>query len=76
MMPERLDRESVNEESTAPLPSRINTPRRKKIYRSLPKRKKKKPGEFSFFKVWLVLFFTLVTAVATYPVWGTRLPGI
>lgn len=71
LMPERLDHESVNEESMAPLPSRKNMPRRKKVYRSLPRKKKKKPVQLSFFKVWLVLFFTLVTAVATYPVWGS-----
>ncbi|MFC4737990.1 hypothetical protein ACFO4L_15560 [Bacillus daqingensis] len=60
----------TEEQEETPLPSR----RDRHSSRSAPrkrKKKKKKTGnvQFPLVRIWLVLFFTIVAAMFTYPVW-------
>lgn len=68
MIPERTDYET-REESVPPLPSRKTMQRKKSPFKSISRRKKKKNLEFPLIRICLLLFFTIITAVATYPVW-------
>ncbi|WP_090840531.1 hypothetical protein [Alkalicoccus daliensis] len=71
---ELADYPETKEEEVSSLPSRKELRQTKR--RSSRKRRKKKKNtiEFPLMRICLLLFFSIVTAMFTYPVWIDALP--
>lgn len=71
---EIVDYEEAEEEGVPSLPSRRDLRQSKRSTSRKKKKKKRIQIEFPLMRICLLLFFTLVVAMFTYPVWIKSIP--